>query len=236
MGLGPPAERTAARGGRSLARHHRYRALLIRDLNPEEGPERWTQALRRLRAAPGDTAARAMFGADNVMTWEPKAEDLPLPSLRFLLDWWKGRAAREGGLPSAAEPLDPLVLRPALGVLMTMDVLPGATDFRYRLFGTVVAQRSGFDLTGKLVTEVPGPHDGVVWFLATYGAAALEAAPLYTEHTPWSAMSVTRWYRLILPLGGPDGTVQRFVIGNVPGETRLPSNEVMQEIVRAASR
>jgi hypothetical protein len=41
---------------------------------------------------------------------------------------------------------------------------------------------------------------------------------------------------VILPLAGPDGTVQRFVIGNVPGETRLPSNQVMQEIVRAASR
>jgi len=122
------------------------------------------------------------------------------------------------------------VLRPALGYLMTLDVLPGAADFRYRLFGSVVADRSGFDLTGKLVSQVPGPPEGVTWFLATYAAAALEAAPLYTEHTPWAEMSVTRWYRLVLPLAGAGGAVQRFVVANVPGSMRLPSSDPIGEI------
>ena len=119
---------------------------------------------------------------------------------------------------------------------MTLDVLPDAGDFRYRLFGTMVAERSGFDLTGKLVSKVPGPPDGVAWFLATYTAAALEGAPLYAEHTPWSSMSVTRWYRLILPLAGAEGGVARFVVGNVPGAMRIPSAERLSELPFAASR
>jgi hypothetical protein len=208
--------------------------MLIRNHKAGDGPERWTAALRRLRADPRDQAAREMFSADTVLTWEPNDADLPLPALRFLLAWWLKRIPSEGGLPPVSAPLDPLELRPALGCLMTIEVLPGAADFRYRLFGTIIAERSGFDLTGKLASEVPGPRDGVLWFLATYGAAALEAAPLYTEHTPWSSMSVTRWYRLILPLAGPDGAVQRFIVGNVPGETRLPTSELMQEIARDA--
>jgi hypothetical protein len=176
-----------------------------------------------------------MFGADTVLAWEPDDADLPLPALRFLLAWWRKRVPRGGGLPPASAPLDPLELRPALGHLMTMDVLPGAGDFRYRLFGTIIAERSGFDLTGKLASEVPAPRDAVLWFLATYGAAALEAAPLYTEHTPWSSMSVTRWYRLILPLAGPDGSVQRFVVGNVPGDLRARTPDLMRRLALAAA-
>ncbi len=211
-------------------------AMLIRNHEEGEGPERWTAALRRLRAAPGDGAARAMFGADTIVLWEPEAMDLPLPILRFLLDWWRARRVPGGGLPPANVSIDPLELRPALGHIMTMDVLPGAHDFRYRLFGTVVAERSGFDLTGKLVSEVPAPPDAVIWFRATYAAAALERAPLYTEHTPWSSRSVTRWYRLILPLAGADGAVRRFLVGNVPGEMRQPSVAWLEEMAPASTK
>ena len=207
--------------------------MLICNHKAGEGPARWIAALRRLRAAPHDEAARAMFDPDAVLAWDPDEDDLPLPALRVLLAWWRARRPREGGLPPVAARIDPLELRPALGHLMTMDVLPAAADFRYRLFGTVVAERSGFDLTGKLVSEVPGPRDAVIWFLATYGAAALERAPLYTEHTPWSEMSVTRWFRLILPLAGSDGAVERFVVANVPGESRPASAEIISRMMRS---
>jgi hypothetical protein len=206
---------------------------MLRNFRAGEGPQRWIEALRRLRAAPGDAGARAMFGADVVLRWDPSEADLRKDELCFLLRWWRALADKHGGMPPASLPIDPLALRPALGYLMTLDVMPEAADFRYRLFGSRVAERSGFDLTGKLVSKVPGPPDGVAWFLATYAAAALERAPLYAEHTPWSAMSVTRWYRLILPLAGPDGSVARFLVGNVPGSMRTPSAELLAELALA---
>lgn len=208
------------------------RVMLVNNHKAGESPARWIAALRRLRTAPHDEAARAMFDSDAVLVWDPGEDDLPLPALRLLLAWWRARMPRGGGLPPASTRVDPLELRPALGHLMIMDVAPGAADFRYRLFGTAIADRSGFDLTGKFVSQVPGPSDAVIWFLATYGAAALEGAPLYTEHTPWSAMSVTRWFRLILPLAGPDGEVARFVVGNVPGESRPASAGIIGRITR----
>lgn len=209
---------------------------MLQNFQAGDGPARWVAALRRLRAAPDDAAARALFSADVVLRWEPGEADLPKDEIAFLLRWWRKLASEHGGLPPASLPLDPLALRPALGYLMTLDVLPEAADFRYRLFGSRVAERSGFDLTGKLVSKVPGPPDGVAWFLATYAAAALERAPLYAEHTPWSSMSVTRWYRLILPLAGPDGSVARFIVGNVPGSLRTPSTELLAELAVALPR
>ncbi|MCW5773399.1 MAG: PAS domain-containing protein [Rhodospirillaceae bacterium] len=186
----------------------------------------WTDKVRRLRRRTGCCSdAGAMFSADALLAWAPRAADLPREELRFVLNWWQELAPRSADLPSADIKLDPLTLRPVLGYLLTLDVVAGG-DFRFRLYGSKIAQRAGFDMTGKLVSEIPSPPDTVAFFLATYRAAQIERAPLYTEHTPWSGISTTRWHRLILPFADASGAVARFVVANLPGSNRIATGGV----------
>jgi hypothetical protein len=200
----------------------------LRHHSIDADPDRWTNALRGLRGGP-NPPARSMFSADTELAWEPGEDDLPHDELRFLLRWWQGLAAAHGGVPPATHKIDPLEVRPALGHLMILDAVDGGANFHFRLFGSVIANRAGFDMTGKLVTQMPTPPEIIAFFLATYRAASLERAPLYTESTPWSGISVTRWFRLVLPFAAADGSVQRLVVGNVPGANRLPSFELLNE-------
>lgn len=61
---------------------------------------------------------------------------------------------RAGRAYPARGDFDPLEMKPWLGWLSLLDVLPGPPmDFRYRLVGTKTAEQYGIDLTGKLFTE-----------------------------------------------------------------------------------
>src|SRR5579871_486208 len=80
------------------------------------------------------------------IVWSPRTEQLVPPALRFLHQFWSAQA-RPGSLPHIRS-VDPLEMRPALGFIILMDVLPGGADFRCRLFGSAVAAVSGFDMTG----------------------------------------------------------------------------------------
>lgn len=206
----------------------------IRNFVPGDDPGRWADALLELARAP-DPAARRHFCADTELRWNPEDDDLRHDELRFLLRWWRDLAERHGGVPPAAVRLDPLALRPALGHVCTLNPESGGADFRFRLYGSIVAQRSGFDMTGKLVSAMPSAPDAVAFLLSTYRAVARAAMPLYTEHTPWSGQSVTRWFRLLMPFAGDDGTVTRIVVGNLPGANRAPSHELLQEMTVAAA-
>lgn len=44
-------------------------------------------------------------------------------------------------------------LRPWLGNVMVLEFLPDREDFRYRLYGSRIAERTGFDMTGKCVSD-----------------------------------------------------------------------------------
>src|SRR5690348_5030782 len=78
--------------------------------------------------------------------WSPAVERLAAPQLRFLLRYWQDlRGSR--ALPPARE-IDAIEMRPALGYISLLDVVDGGRDFHYRLFGSIVAGVSGFDMTG----------------------------------------------------------------------------------------
>lgn len=66
--------------------------------------------------------------------------------------WNDKRAGRS--MPARSD-LDPTELKPWLGRLGLLDVLPGPPmDFRYRLCGTRTVEEYGLDLTGKRLSEV----------------------------------------------------------------------------------
>lgn len=73
------------------------------------------------------------------------------PILAAVHGYWTAKRG-ERAMPARAD-IDPLDLREHLGWIVLLDVLPGFTDFRYRLVGTKVAHYFGGDGTGKTISD-----------------------------------------------------------------------------------
>jgi hypothetical protein len=156
--------------------------------------------------------ARGARGPDIV--WSPSVERMAAEPLRFLLRYWSELRA-ERPMPYARE-IDPIEMRPALGYILLVDVLESGEDFRYRLFGSTIAGVSGFDMTGRRVSEHKASPYIVEFALAVYRAALRRPEPLLTEHGPPATLNTFAWHRLVLPLADENGTTGRFLVGNIP--------------------
>jgi hypothetical protein len=77
------------------------------------------------------------------------------PDLRRLFDYWDSR--RAGRRYPARRDLDPVEFSFALGNVTLIEVEYEPLRFRFRLMGSLQAQRVGKDLTGKAVNELPEP-------------------------------------------------------------------------------
>lgn len=110
---------------------------------------------------------------------------------------------------------------------MLLDLVDDGRDFRYRLYGSMVASVSGFDMTGKLLSEHPASPYVTEFALAGYRAAVQRREPLYSERHLVGTALATRWQRIALPLIGDDGTVVRLLAGTAPlgrdGRTLRPA-------------
>lgn len=78
------------------------------------------------------------------------------PLLQRLHAYWDGK--RAGRVYPGREEIDPLELKFMLGNLILLDIEPEPLRFRYRLFGTEIARRQGFDMTGKYLDQHPWPE------------------------------------------------------------------------------
>ncbi len=74
------------------------------------------------------------------------------PNLVRLYDYWAER--RRGRSFPSRQDIDPVELRFAMGNMTLVDVLYEPLRFRFRLVGSLMAQRMGLDYTGKMVDEV----------------------------------------------------------------------------------
>ena len=74
-------------------------------------------------------------------------------NVRQFLDLWF--AEMKAGRPPGKDFFDPLRLRFLLGSLSLLDVETDPLRFRYRVVGTDIVQRLGFELTGKLLDDHP---------------------------------------------------------------------------------
>lgn len=75
------------------------------------------------------------------------------PRLARLYAYWLGLKG-DRRFPARRD-LDPVDLRYVLGHLLLLDVLRDPLRFRYRLHGAEITSRVGYDLTGKLLDEMP---------------------------------------------------------------------------------
>src|SRR5258706_10564796 len=91
--------------------------------------------------------------ADLKMAEHEFAEQIRELRLKRLFAYWC--AARQGRLMPSRRALDPLDFWYVLGPVMLIDVLREPLRFRFRLHGTEITQRVHYDLTGKLLDEIP---------------------------------------------------------------------------------
>jgi hypothetical protein len=176
--------------------------------------ERWTRGIVR-----GDVSLVrdhfASLGASGPeMIWQPRSEDVHQPQLRFLLEYWCDLAGTQP-MPRMDE-VDAVAMRPALGFIVLLDVIEGGRDFRYRLYGSALADASGFDMTGSYISEHRASSHVWGFYLATYRAVLIRREPVFTEHGPARAINTKAWQRVVLPLCDPAGAIARFLVGNVP--------------------
>lgn len=185
---------------------------------PDEALDRLVdEATGAIMAGRGDVLGRLfdrVFDPQPTLVWDPGGEILrDRPRHAFLQRYWhERRGGRELPLSTTIDPID---LAPVLGYVMLMQPLDGGQDFRYRLYGTVIAQYSGLELTGRRVSDVPLPLVGL-YFLATYRAAYLARRPLFAHHRTHHDIQVAEWTRLILPFADASGAVDRLLVANVP--------------------
>ncbi|MBI3515875.1 MAG: PAS domain-containing protein, partial [Proteobacteria bacterium] len=145
--------------------------------------------------------------------WEPASGQLAAPPLRFLLEHWL-RLSQDIGLPLARK-IDPFELKPALGYIMLLEPVAGDRDFCYRLYGSRIADISGFDMTGKLLSEHPASTYATELGIAVYRAVVRRRRPLYTTRNPVGGKFARRWHRLILPFADASGSITRLLCGTV---------------------
>ena len=146
--------------------------------------------------------------------WRPSEELAPTTELRTLLNYWE--TLRHGDrLPPQAD-FDVLAVPCVFGFLMLLDVVNNGEDFYYRVYGTWIAQGTGFDMTGKRLSSVPTVSSLAAYFMASYRAVVQQRASLLAFHQPPPGQPIRRWARLILPMVDAEDRVSRLLVGNMP--------------------
>lgn len=170
--------------------------------------------------ASGDTTTIdgwfASQGIDHpVAIWNPKTEDLVTEPVRFLHKFWHDKKS-DGEIGMRSADLDPLDLFPAMGYIMILDVLDGGRDFRYRVYGSKIAEIAKFDSTGLKISETKAHPLMKAFFSTVYEAVLQRPEPIYTQHNPPPNRIIATWHRIVLPLHDGNGSLDRFLVGNVP--------------------
>src|SRR4030095_5993262 len=104
--------------------------------------------------------------------------DFALEPHRIAFQSWLD--CRAGAALPPARSIHTLVLRKALGYLLILEPIAGFTDFRYRLYGSQIAEWYKRDMTGRCVSEFPS-RAAAVYGQEDRALCALRRT-VYTEH------------------------------------------------------
>lgn len=149
------------------------------------------------------------------------------PTLGALFRYWD--AQRRGRKMPARQDIDPIAMGPKLlPHLMLCEVTEHGNKIRFRLVGTSLVKRLGFDPTGQLLADLP-TSDYVDFLGKLLRQAHAEAAPVYGESSfRWGLKGRLEARQLLLPLtsGGSDPKI--VLVG-----AAYSSNEVFPPQIRA---
>ena len=133
------------------------------------------------------------------------------PKLQRLYDYWsEKRGAR--AMPSRAD-IDPLDMRFVIGNVILVDVIAGEPlKFRIRLHGTNLSERVRFDLTGKMLDEMPQVEFRNLT-RRSFTKVATTKEPLHAYRDLILDERRRHYETLILPLSGDGDRVDMILCG-----------------------
>ena len=137
------------------------------------------------------------------------AEQVQRPMLRRVYEYWASkRRGRE--FPARAD-IDPLDLGFALGSITLIDVLHEPLRFRYRLHGSVIAERVGADMTGRMVDEVREPERRA-FILEGYRTVVETRQPLARHGKRTFDGRYWSFHSIALPFADERGTIDMLLV------------------------
>jgi len=143
------------------------------------------------------------------------AGDIRDPRLRRFYGYWLGkRGARR--MPARRD-IDPLDFPYVLGNLMLIDVLRDPLRFRVRLHGSNVVARMHYDMTGRLLDEVPRP-EWRAYILERCRGLAATGEPLLLLNDLILDDASSRYEALWLPFSDDGVNVTLLVCAMIYGE------------------
>jgi hypothetical protein len=105
---------------------------------------------------PASSPGRSTFATGSRLQRDFTAADCREPAIGHLYEYWQRRRGTHH-FPARGD-LDPIDMKPALGGITIFEIHPqpgGGFRFRYRLIGSDIVARDGFDLTGRYLDELP---------------------------------------------------------------------------------
>lgn len=149
----------------------------------------------------------------------PVAAESPLPGtpelplLRLLFEHWTALQV-DGRLPNPSS-FDILRAPKLFGYLHLVDVIGDPVRFRFRLFGTTIAEIAGRDLTGRWVDEIV-PQSWSQEVHAAFGEAVRLRRACYSAHELDHAYKHAMLHRLACPMSSDGQHIDRLIVGIEP--------------------
>jgi hypothetical protein len=142
-----------------------------------------------------------------LVTHDVGLDSLPGEKFRQILQYWLD-ARGDLDLPPVAA-IDPVRFpRGTLGGFSLISIEEGPPRFRYRLVGTAIILAWGEDFTGRFVEEARHGRE----IVARLNVCAKTGRPYYSQGPFKYGVNDFKSYGvLVMPFGGPDGVVSRFL-------------------------
>jgi hypothetical protein len=158
----------------------------------------------------------------------PEAIQRPLEihdlRLRRLYDYWRDKCGARR-FPARRD-IDPLEFRYLLGEIMMVDVLQEPLRFRVRLHGANLAARAGYDMTGKMLDELPGPEYRV-YVLERCRGLVENGEPLATKHDRLLDSRLWRYEALWLPFSEDGAAVSTLLCAIIYDDKPLSRDQTL---------
>jgi hypothetical protein len=137
--------------------------------------------------------------------------DITHPKLRRLYEYWcEKRGDRK--MPSRAD-LDPLDMTFIMGNMILVDVIDGSPlRFHIRLHGTNLVRRVGYEMTGKMLDELP-QSEFLMLARESFTRVATSAEPTAGKRDRVIDERFARYETVIMPLSSDGKRVERLLIG-----------------------
>jgi hypothetical protein len=135
------------------------------------------------------------------------------PNLRRLYQYWLERRG-DRKWPTRAD-IDPVEMRFILGNLILAEVLPETPPrYRIRLHGTTLTRRVGYDLTGKMLDDMPVPEFRNL-SRRSFNKVVRTGAPLHVVADRMVDDRMQHYEAMLMPLSNSGTRVDMLLIGLV---------------------